>query len=143
MTSLYSFKINFIILDFLLIYKKNCKNSKKMDKFKDYYNILGVEKDASEEEIKQAYRRLAKKYHPDLNKTDPKAKEKFIKVHEAYETLINPIKREIYNQTGNNPQNIDISDLFWKYDSLTIREILRQIYYRKPYAKPPPEGMYV
>ncbi len=143
MTSLYSFKINFIILDFLLIYKKNCKNSKKMDKFKDYYNILGIEKDASEEEIKQAYRRLAKKYHPDLNKTDPKAKEKFIKVHEAYETLINPIKREIYNQTGNNPQNIDISDLFWKYDSLTIREILRQIYYRKPYAKPPPEGMYV
>lgn len=143
MTSLYSFKINFIILDFLLIYKKNCKNSKKMDKFKDYYNILGIEKDASEEKIKQAYRRLAKKYHPDLNKTDPKAKEKFIKVHEAYETLINPIKREIYNQTGNNPQNIDISDLFWKYDSLTIREILRQIYYRKPYAKPPPEGMYV
>ena len=50
-----------------------------MDNIKEYYKILEVEEDASEEEIKLAYRRLAKKYHPDLNKNDPKAKAKFIK----------------------------------------------------------------
>jgi len=114
-----------------------------MDKYKDYYKILEIERDASEEEIKLAYRRLAKKYHPDLNKTDPKAKERFIELHEAYETLIDPIKRKIYIQAGYNPKNIDMSDIFRKYDSTTIREILRQIYYRNPYYKPPPEGMYV
>ena len=95
-----------------------------MVKNKDYYKILEVEKDASEEEIKLAYRRLAKKYHPDLNKTDPKAKEKFIKLHEAY---------------------VDLSDLLWKYNSTRFREMLRQIYAnysRTPYNKPPPEGMY-
>jgi DnaJ-class molecular chaperone len=113
-----------------------------MDRSKDYYKILEIERDASEEEIKHAYRRLAKKYHPDLNKTDPKAKEKFIELHEAYETLINPIKRKIYNQAGYNPNNIDMNDIFWKYNTKTIREILRQIYYKNNYNKPPPEEMY-
>jgi len=55
-----------------------------MAKNKDYYKILEIEKNASEEEIKLAYRRLAKKYHPDLNKSDPQAKEKFIELHEAF-----------------------------------------------------------
>ena len=50
---------------------------------KDYYSILGVGKDAGEDEIKSAYRRLAKKYHPDLNKT-PEAAEKFKEINEAY-----------------------------------------------------------
>ena len=67
-----------------------------MDKEKELYKILEVEEDASEEEIKLAYRRLAKKYHPDLNKNDPKAKDKFIKLHEAYDTLSDPQKRKIY-----------------------------------------------
>ncbi len=114
-----------------------------MDKQKDYYKILEIEKDASEEEIKLAYRRLAKKYHPDLNKTDSRAKEKFIELHEAYETLIDPIKRKIYNQAGFNPQNIDLSEIFWKHNSKSIREILRNINYRNTYTKPPPEGMYI
>ena len=114
-----------------------------MDKQKDYYKILDIEKDASEEEIKLAYRRLAKKYHPDLNKIDPLAKEKFIELHKAYETLMDPIKRKIYNQAGYNPQNVDLSDIFWKYNSMSIREILRHIYYRNTYTKPPPEGMYI
>ncbi|KKM05604.1 hypothetical protein LCGC14_1752400 [marine sediment metagenome] len=114
-----------------------------MDKQKDYYKILEIEKDASEEEIKLAYRKLAKKYHPDLNKTDSRGKEKFIELHEAYETLIDPIKRKIYNQAGYNPQNVDLSDIFWKYNSMSIREILRHIYYRNTYTKPPPEGMYI
>jgi DnaJ-class molecular chaperone len=116
-----------------------------MDKNKDYYKILEVEEDASEEEIKLAYRRLAKKYHPDLNKTDPKAKEKFIELLEAYDTLSDPQRREVYDQAGYNPRNIDLSDMLWRYDSTRFREMLRQIYtnhYRTPYNKPPPEGMY-
>ena len=116
-----------------------------MAKNKDYYKILEVEEDASEEEIKLAYRRLAKKYHPDLNKTDPKAKKKFIELHEAYDILSDPQKREIYDQAGYNPRNIDLSDMFWKYNSTRFREMLRQMYanyYRTPYNKPPPEGMY-
>ena len=116
-----------------------------MDKDKNYYKILEIEEDASEEEIKLAYRRLAKMYHPDLNKTDPKAKEKFIKLHEAYDTLIDPQKRKVYDQIGYNPSNVDYSDMLWRNNSSRFREILRQIYAnynRTPYYKPPPEGMY-
>ncbi|MBY9021604.1 MAG: J domain-containing protein [Candidatus Lokiarchaeota archaeon] len=116
-----------------------------MDKDKDYYKILEIEKDASEEEIKLAYRRLAKKYHPDLNKTDPTAKDKFIELHEAYATLNDPQARKIYDQAGYNPRNIDLSDMLWRNNSIRFREILRQIYsnyYKTPYTKPPPEGMY-
>ncbi len=61
-------------------------------------------------------------------------------IYAVYE--IKNFKRKIYNQAGYNPQNIDLNDIFWKFDSITIREILRQIYYRNPYTKPPPEGMY-
>ena len=116
-----------------------------MKKNKDYYKILEVEEDASEEEIKLSYRRLAKKYHPDLNRTDPKAKDKFIELHEAYDTLSDPQRRKIYDQAGYNPRNIDLGDMFWKYSSTRFKEMLRQIYanyYRTPYNKPPPEGMY-
>ena len=66
-----------------------------MNEDKNYYEILELEKDASEQEIKLAYRRLAKKYHPDLNKDDPNAKDKFIEIKNAYDTLINPRKRKI------------------------------------------------
>ena len=117
-----------------------------MDINKDYYEILGVDEDASEKEIKLAYRRLAKKFHPDLNKTDPKAREKFIEIKNAYDTLIDPVKREIYNQAGYNPRNIDLSEILRKYDFMRVREILREIYVRNPrktYYKPPPETMYI
>ena len=112
----------------------------------DYYAILGVKKDAKEEEIKLAYKILAKKYHPDLNKKDPKAKDKFIKLKKAYDTLMDPIKRKIYDQAGYNPRNVDMSELFRRYDVNQIREILRQMYsrvYIDPASRPPPEGMYV
>lgn len=71
---------------------------------KDYYEILGVGKDASEDEIKSAYRRLAKKYHPDLNKTD-EAASKFKEINEAYEVLGDSKKRANYDQFGSAEGN--------------------------------------
>ena len=127
----------FLYSDFLL-------QQRRMNEKKDYYDLLGIEKDSTEEEIKVAYRKLAKKYHPDLNKTDPQAKEKFIEVKEAYDTLIDPVKRRTYDQLENNPQTFDWSDLIRTSDLGTFREILREIYRnRTPYYKPPPEGMYI
>ncbi len=70
-----------------------------MDK-RDYYEILGVERSASAEEIKKTYRRLAKQYHPDFNKDDPEAEKKFRDIKEAYETLSDPQKREQYDRFG-------------------------------------------
>ena len=71
---------------------------------KDYYSILGVDKNASEDEIKSAYRRLAKKYHPDLNKTE-EAANKFKEINEAYEVLGDPNKRANYDQFGSAEGN--------------------------------------
>ena len=66
---------------------------------RDYYEVLGLSRDASDEQIKKAYRTLAKKYHPDLNK-DPDAPDKFKEVQEAYEVLSDPQKRSTYDQYG-------------------------------------------
>ncbi len=70
--------------------------------YKDYYKILGVAKSASQEEIKKAYRKLAMKYHPDKNKDDKKAEERFKEIGEAYEVLKDPEKRKRYDQLGAN-----------------------------------------
>ncbi len=70
--------------------------------YKDYYKILGVSRNATQEEITKAYKKLAKKYHPDLNPNDPSAEEKFKEVNEAYEVLKDPEKRKRYDMLGAN-----------------------------------------
>ena len=68
-------------------------------KYKDYYETLGIKRDASDAEIKSAYRKLARKYHPDLNKTS-EAEEKFKDINEAYEVLGDKQKRQRYDSLG-------------------------------------------
>ena len=67
---------------------------------RDYYEVLGIDKNASESDIKRAYRKMAKKYHPDNNPGDKKAEEMMKEVNEAYEVLSNPEKKSAYDQFG-------------------------------------------
>src|SRR5215510_13955003 len=70
--------------------------------FKDYYSTLGVSKSATEKEIKQTYRKLARKHHPDVNPGDKAAEAKFKEINEAYEVLGDPEKRKKYDELGAN-----------------------------------------
>lgn len=94
---------------------------------RDYYEVLGISKSASDDEIKKAYKSLAKKYHPDLNKDDKTAEEKFKEINEAYAVLSDPEKRSKYDQFGHDGvdsqfggggfsgfggMDFDLSDLF-------------------------------
>src|SRR5215471_11410280 len=74
---------------------------------KDYYEILGVKKSASVDDIRKAFRKLARKYHPDVNPGDKAAEEKFKAISEANDVLSDPKKRKIYDQLGFYSDNID------------------------------------
>lgn len=87
----------------------------------DLYNILGVSKNSTDDEIKSAYRKLSKKYHPDINK-DPDAEDKFKEISSAYETLSDPNKRNIYDRYGTTDSNsfsngfgYNFNDIFEKF----------------------------
>ena len=90
--------------------------------FRDYYEVLGVDKKASADEIKKAYRKLAKKYHPDLHPNDESAHKKFTEINEAYEVLSDPEKRQKYDTFGANAnfsggQNFDPSDFGFDFEN--------------------------
>ena len=74
---------------------------------KDYYGTLGVKKTATADDIRKAFRKLARKYHPDVNPGDKKAEEKFKEISEANDVLSEPKKRKIYDQVGFYSDNID------------------------------------
>src|SRR5208282_6620239 len=71
-------------------------------KFRDYYEVLGVARGASADDIKKAFRKLARQYHPDVAKTKKGAEEKFKEINEAYEVLSDPAKRKKYDELGPN-----------------------------------------
>jgi curved DNA-binding protein len=77
---------------------------------KDYYGILGVSKTASDKDIKQAYRRLARKYHPDVNPGNKAAESRFKEMNTAYEVLSDPKKRKAYDKYGDKWQYADQLD---------------------------------
>lgn len=73
---------------------------KKLAEKRDYYEVLGVSKGASDDEIKKAFRKMSKKYHPDLNPNNKEAEKKFKEVNEAYQVLSDPEKKSKYDQFG-------------------------------------------
>src|SRR5215469_16567081 len=75
--------------------------------FIDYYKVLGINKDATQDEIRAVYRKLARKHHPDLNPNDKEANKKFQQINEANEVLSDPDKRKKYDQYGKDWQHAE------------------------------------
>ena len=102
----------------------------------DYYKILGVSRQASDQEISKAYRELARKYHPDMNPDDATAKQKFQAVQQAYDVLRDPDKRKKYDQFGANFESyasggggadVDLNDIFGgEFGGFDFADIMRQ-----------------
>ena len=102
---------------------------------RDYYEVLGVAKTASADEIKSAYRKLAMKYHPDRNPGDESAKAKFQEASEAYEVLSNPEKRQRYDQFGHQgvdfgPGGFDFGRDFSHFQDVDLSDILNSVFGR-------------
>ena len=99
---------------------------------RDYYEVLGVSKSASADEIKSAYRKLAMKYHPDRNPGDEAAKAKFQEASEAYEVLSNDEKRQRYDQFGHQgvnfgPGGFDFGRDFSHFQDIDLGDILNDV----------------
>ena len=101
---------------------------------RDYYEVLGVGKDASREEIKKAYRKLARKYHPDVNKA-PDAEEKFKEVKEAYDVLSDEQKRAHYDQFGHVDPNQGMGGGFGGRILRRLRRYFRYVFRRRGTAR--------
>ena len=100
---------------------------------RDYYEVLGIAKGATADEIKSAYRKLAMKYHPDRNPDNPEAKEKFTEISEAYEVLSNPEKRQRYDQYGHQgvnfgPGGFDFGRDFSHFQDVDLNDILSSFF---------------
>ncbi len=100
---------------------------------RDYYEVLGVAKDATADQIKSAYRKLAMRYHPDRNPDDPSAKEKFSEISEAYEVLSNAEKRQRYDQFGHQgvnfgPGGFDFNRDFSHFQDVDLGDILNSFF---------------
>src|SRR5215213_5504109 len=80
---------------------------RKIMEFIDYYKVLEIDKNASDADVKKAYRKLARKYHPDLNPNDANAKKKFQQINEANEVLSDPEKRKKYDKYGKDWQHAE------------------------------------
>lgn len=85
---------------------------------RDYYDILGVRRDANDDDVKRAFRKLAKQYHPDANPGDDKVIEKFKEIGEAYSVLSDPEKRQLYDRYGHNPPQGGSATDFAGFDSV-------------------------
>ena len=85
----------FILAFFLLLILES-----EAKKIPDPYKVLGIDRNANEDQIKAGFKKRSRKYHPDRNKKDPRAKQKFEQVVNAYELLKDPKKKRIYDQTG-------------------------------------------
>ncbi len=95
---------------------------------RDYYEVLGVAKDASADQIKSAYRKIAMKWHPDRNPDNPEAKEKFQEASEAYEVLSNPEKRQRYDQFGHQGVNFGQGGFDFRNATADFGDIFSQIF---------------
>lgn len=110
--------------------------------YKDYYEILGVPRNATQEEIKRAYRRLALKYHPDRNPGNKEAEEKFKEISEAYQVLSDPEKRAIYDAYGHSGLSSSghrgfetIEDIFKTFSDI-FEEFFNFSFEEKPHTRP-------
>ena len=106
--------------------KKGCVSNMK---YIDYYEVLGVSRTATEKEIKSAYRKLAKEYHPDRHQGNAKksAEEKFKRIKSAYETLSDPIKREHYDSTGDHYDDTNLDSEVYGRLSNMVSQYSQQI----------------